>query len=762
MHLRWKILPLLFALLGMAGASQAQTTAKRAFDFRNFLGTNSHIAFQGDPNYDHPDWLLQEMAYLGLNQVRDGAPEFDLPNMDMIAANGIKVDMVGAPGGQDVVNTLPLNLSGAAAEQQLHPGSVISYEAPNELNGQIVYYNGVPSNNSSAAFAIQQAVWNGVRGNSTLSTIPVVALSVYTGDGPWQQFVTDLGNFNLAPYDTYGNFHTYASGNQPWPFIAQAVGFAKQISPGRPYWITESGICSSPAAGQTDENTQAKNMLNLISDNYKQGVVKFFIYELMETQNPATNDCEARYGLFRYGNGTTPKPVATAIHNMFVLLTDTSASASTFTPGTLNYSVTNLPNPGTTGFSQLFQTSNGTFWIEVWNEAQDWNSGTGTPITVNPVNVTVNLGSTIGTVNVYDPYLGTTATQSLSNVSSVVVPLTDHPVFIAVGGSVGPPPVESPNFTVITTVGPSITDSVGTVWTLTAGGQVAINGVPDATTGSVIELAYVNHLLWQENANNLWWFNSAGTWLPTGGTSASPLTTVWNSSDTSPTITLSSSNTVATSTSAVAGGSRSTTLQNTGLVCFEVTANTVTQNLAIGISNTSFALTGATVLGFDANGVGFYPAQTSLSQAIYYNGAQALYPGVGADVSGDPITTCVDFPNQLIWVSTPVMRAAGQPWNNWSGATPGPVESGGAFFTGLVCPCYITVYTKDAGTTATINAAGPFATALPPGYSAWQPSTAVVHHPLINNFGQLLSLPYPANDNPVDELYIPARYEGRR
>jgi hypothetical protein len=47
----------------------------------------------------------------------------------------------------------------------------------------------------------------------------------------------------------------------------------------------------------------------------------------------------------------------------------------------------------------------------------------------------------------------------------------------------------------------------------------------DTTTAGVIELAYVNGTIWQENSNNLWWGETQpdAAWAPAAGTSVSPL-----------------------------------------------------------------------------------------------------------------------------------------------------------------------------------------------------------------------------------------------
>ncbi len=71
----------------------------------------------------------------------------------------------------------------------------------------------------------------------------------------------------------------------------------------------------------------------------------------------------------------------------------------------------------------------------------------------------------------------------------------------------------------------AIVDASGNQWTITSGGQVAVNGTADTTTGNVIELAYVNGEVWQESASDLWWGKTSPTaaWSPAAGTATSPL-----------------------------------------------------------------------------------------------------------------------------------------------------------------------------------------------------------------------------------------------
>jgi hypothetical protein len=85
-------------------------------------------------------------------------------------------------------------------------------------------------------------------------------------------------------------------------------------------------------------------------------------------------------------------------------------------------------------------------------------------------------------------------------------------------------PMQSLNNTLIG-AGGEITDAEGNVWTVTTGGQVAVNGLVDTTTGNVSHLAYANGLVWQENTADLWWSKTSPTsdWSPTYGTSTVPV-----------------------------------------------------------------------------------------------------------------------------------------------------------------------------------------------------------------------------------------------
>jgi hypothetical protein len=90
--------------------------------------------------------------------------------------------------------------------------------------------------------------------------------------------------------------------------------------------------------------------------------------------------------------------------------------------------------------------------------------------------------------------------------------------------SVGP--IVSPSGTVVLAgASAAITDAKNVLWTITAAGLVAVNGVADTTTKSVTKLAYVNGTVWQKNSAGLWWGKSSSTaaWSPSAGTATPPV-----------------------------------------------------------------------------------------------------------------------------------------------------------------------------------------------------------------------------------------------
>lgn len=69
----------------------------------------------------------------------------------------------------------------------------------------------------------------------------------------------------------------------------------------------------------------------------------------------------------------------------------------------------------------------------------------------------------------------------------------------------------TPSGTYVIGSGASVTDAQGNVYAINAAGLITINGKVDTTTARVDGLAYANGLVWQKNADNLWYSKTSPT-----------------------------------------------------------------------------------------------------------------------------------------------------------------------------------------------------------------------------------------------------------
>ena len=170
-----------------------------------------------------------------------------------------------------------------------------------------------------------------------------------------------------------------------------------------PKVTTETGW---PTDGSITKDQQGKLFVNLYLSAKKRNWSHTFIYMMFD-------EFGQNYGLFH--QNATPKPAATYIHNLTSILNDTT---SLFSPVALSYSITGSP---ATVHNLLMQKSNGTYELAVWDDR---------PTSEGSDNVTINLGNSFSTVNVYDVTSGTTPISTLNNTVSVPLNLTDHAMIV--------------------------------------------------------------------------------------------------------------------------------------------------------------------------------------------------------------------------------------------------------------------------------------------------------------------------------------------
>ena len=425
-------------------------------NFINSIGINTHIDFTSYSS--QLSTVEADINYLGVKNIRDSAESSaDLGTnglwQQVANATGAKFDAYAAEGS---VATMESSFNNALT---LAGQGIIKYiEGGNEEDQS---YSESLGNSLATTAAFQQTVY----AKAHALGISVINMSFGTGWG--SSSTGDYGTVgNLAAYTDYANDHVYfGTGNSPLASIqalnsdAQLAANGETVINSEMGWYTTGSTTDASAVSVTE---QAKYMLDGLLDAYQAGDAKTFLYELMDEQSNSSNS-EAHFGLF-YADGS-PKPAATALHNMITLLSDSGTTATSFTPDALSYS---LSGTLSTDHTMLMEKSDGTYWLAIWNEARLSGPTSPTDISVPNHIVTLSLASAAGEVTVYDPMSGTSSVQMASDTSSVSISVPDHPILVEIS---------------------DISGTAATTATATAATAVA-TVAPDATQLNDIALLY--------------------------------------------------------------------------------------------------------------------------------------------------------------------------------------------------------------------------------------------------------------------------------
>jgi hypothetical protein len=500
----------------------------RTSAFIGTLGVNTHIPYT-DGGYANLTNVIADIKYLGITQVRDGISNGDggsapISSFITVAQSGVHFTFI-----MEVTTTAELQADLALVDQvnEAVPGSVTAVEGPNEINNQPITYNGVGG--LQGAVNLQTALYSMAHADPNL---PGIAVDYFTGYDAGGVAVgpNPATTKGLADYDTQ---HPYPNnGNPPEEWVNRTQALPNETPATGPAVYTETGYSTDGGTGgDVNADVQARYTLDLLMDDAQSGIAHTDLYDLMDAYAPGSPQGDDGFGLFDYNN--QPKEAATAIRNLTSILADPGANAANFTTTPLTYSVTGLP---ATGNSMELQKSSGATDIVVWNEPEIWNEATGTEVTAPTQNATVNLGATYQTVKVFDPLTSTSPIATLSNVSSVSLGLTDHPLIVEVEPStVTPPPPPPPPSTDTITLNLSEDNKDGDAeFTVSVNGQQvggdytenALHSSGDAGTVSLtgdwgsgvadVQVSFINHVY----GRNLYVNSIAENGVSYAGTSA--------------------------------------------------------------------------------------------------------------------------------------------------------------------------------------------------------------------------------------------------
>jgi hypothetical protein len=419
--MRLWVVPLVLALTTAAAPAPTELVkAVRAHDFLESLGIGVHMGYT-DGAYVNVVEAIADLNYLGIHQLRDATPdpEGGIPNAHYRSAITALAD-AGNRFVFIVSGGLPITTSIAQIGmiEATKPGAVIAIDGPNEINNWPVTYAGLTGDPAGRAF--QRDLYAAAKADKSLSHLPVY---YFTG-GTKVDLRAQRG---LADY---ANAHPYLyRGEVPGPRIASA--FDDLFAMPYPRVITETGYYDqpqNPTGGGVDHPTQAKLTLDLLMSAFEQGVSKTFLYQLRTAYPDLKRDnADTEYGLFDLSN--SPKPVATAIHNLTTILKDTGKTAAEFMPGGLRYALTGLPP---TAKTMLFQRSDGGFTLAIWAEPPIWAESSHSPVVAPTTTVTVSFDPAAKSLAVFDPLIGSSPIQTYDHARVIKVAISDHPVMVRV------------------------------------------------------------------------------------------------------------------------------------------------------------------------------------------------------------------------------------------------------------------------------------------------------------------------------------------
>jgi hypothetical protein len=356
--------------------------------------------------------------------------------ISMHQSSGVRVALLT---DQDVASTIDM------AKRLNAAGALLAVEGPNEPNNfPVTYQNQTSDSNVSFApvAALQRDLYAAVKAEPSLAGVPVFHSSEAGGSEPDNvglQFLTIPNGAGIAmpdgtKYADYANVHNYVCGhnnqlvdnvawnasdptlNGDWDSIyveygrtwhGHFDGYSNADLVTLPKVTTETGWWTQGQANALTEEQQGRLFLNLYLSAFKRGFSYTFIYMLRDDPG------QGYWGLF--ATDYTAKKSGLYLHNLTTVLADSTSGAT----GKLDYSI---PNEPATVHDLLLQKNDGTFELIVWNEKPSGGSD----------DVTVDLAKSRPSVKVYDPTSGTTSTQTLNDVASVKLTLTDHPVILEI------------------------------------------------------------------------------------------------------------------------------------------------------------------------------------------------------------------------------------------------------------------------------------------------------------------------------------------
>lgn len=411
--------------------------AVRIDDLTKTLGISGHIGTYNQSAYAWNAHTLADAQWLNVRIWRDGyVPELSAV-FQSLANAGLKHILIGPA------------ISHCQAIAAMKPGALLCAEGMNEPAGfgykddwrpvsefQAGLYSGIkgdaifnntlvltptnvgeePNNWGLQYLTVPHGPPAGVLASVGLKYAEVYCIHIYPmwfGGFKSPQYV-DPASGNVFDLQLSSDFELTWKNKFPGSPLAQLNASLRIITETNPGVVGPQ----SPGSDKIDFITCGKCLLNGFLNSFEQGYLAFCVYTLYEDGTG--------HGIMH--GPERPASSGVYLHNFTQPLVD---SGGDFALGSLDFSIAGLPS---TAKSQLFQKSNGDFFIIVWNNVKNWNHANGEAISIAPTNVVINFASNHSTINTYDPTIKDTPAAITWNANTATIGLKDYPLIVEVIG----------------------------------------------------------------------------------------------------------------------------------------------------------------------------------------------------------------------------------------------------------------------------------------------------------------------------------------
>lgn len=450
------------------------TQASSATSFLATVGINTSITMIGSA-YQNYAQMMNALAFLDVKQVRDTydnpytTAEFALMGKQL----GLKFDFFIALGSASPEWQI--------AQIKANPSIVASVEGYNESDRWWQTFHGATG--VAATQAVQQYIYGAVKSDAALAGVNVIQ-ATFADPSSFAQYG------DMSAYADDASTHTYfGTGNNPSGSETTFIDESQTVSPGRPTIATEAGYHTTAGSVQgVSQLVQAKYLLDLLFEQAKLGVKLTYLWELADNYaDPGNTNSEDHFGLFN--NDWTPKLAALALHNTTEILADPGTGG--VAPAALDYTFDGLPSSVQTS---LYQKSDGTFVLVVWNDVRLSGPSVQSDIVVAPIATSLHLGQNFARIAVFDPLTGTSSVAAYSNTNAIALQVLDHPLIIELSHdpafNIADTPIAAPDTLLANPLA-----SVGIHGLSIAGGNGLVTVRLQSSTGTLSLLDTSGHLL---------------------------------------------------------------------------------------------------------------------------------------------------------------------------------------------------------------------------------------------------------------------------